>query len=52
MTDLTLAATAALDAVTDDELDEAADLCRLLGIPDEYARHAAAAVAVCSGQAA
>lgn len=47
MTDLTAAASAALDAVTDDEAREAEDLCRQFGIPDEHARQLAAAIAVC-----
>jgi len=50
MPDLTPAAATALDAVTDDELAEAADLCQLLGIPDDYARNVAAAVAVCGSE--
>jgi hypothetical protein len=37
----------ALDAVADDELTEAADLCALVGIPAEYTRNLAAAIAVC-----
>lgn len=50
MSDLIPTAQAAVDAVTDDELAEAADLCQLLGIPDDYARNLAAALAVCSSQ--
>lgn len=42
------AAQAALEAVTEPEHDEAADLCALFGIPDDYALHVAAAIAVCS----
>jgi len=38
----------ALDAVGDDELLEAANLCTLVGIPAEYARNVAAALAVCA----
>ena len=49
MTDqLSPAAQTALDAVTEPEQDEAADLCAQFGIPDEYARHVAAALAVCN----
>lgn len=48
MSDLTAAASAALEAVTDDETREAEDLCRQFGIPDEHARQLAAAIAVCS----
>lgn len=48
MTDLNPAATAALEAVTDDELTEATELCQLLGIPNDYARNVAAAITVCS----
>jgi len=50
MNELSLAAQTALDAVTDDELAEATDLCQLLGIPDDYARNVAAAVAVCGSE--
>lgn len=38
----------AVDAVADDELTEAAELCALVGIPAEYARNLAAALAVCA----
>ena len=41
------AAQAAIDAVTDDELTEAEDLCAQLGIPADYARNVSAAIAVC-----
>lgn len=37
----------ALDTVADDELAEAVELCALVGIPAEYARNLAAALAVC-----
>lgn len=47
MTNLTPAAETALEAVTDDELGEATDMCRQFNIPDDYARQLAAAIAVC-----
>lgn len=50
MTDLTPAAQTALDAITDDELTEAEDLCGLVGIPAEYARNVAAALTICEPQ--
>lgn len=48
MSELNPAAQAAIDVVTETEETEATDLCALLGIPEEYARNVAAAVAVCS----
>ena len=51
MSNLAPNAQAVLDAVTDDELTEAADLCLLLDIPDDYARNVAAAIAVCGAAA-
>jgi hypothetical protein len=47
MSDLTPTAQTAIDAVTDDELTEAEDLCGLVGIPAEYARNVAAALTIC-----
>lgn len=46
-TAISAAAQQILDAVAEDELAEAADLCTLLGIPADYARNVAAALAVC-----
>jgi hypothetical protein len=48
MPDLTPAAQAALDAVTDDEVRETAEMCERFGVPAEYAAGVAAIMAVCN----
>ena len=48
MPDLTPAVQAALDAVTDDEIREAEDLCAQFDIPAEHARAVAAMVGTCN----
>ena len=42
-----LAVQAALDAVTDDEVRETAELCKRFGVPAKHAARVAAIVAVC-----
>ena len=48
MHDLTATVQAALDAVTDDEIREAENLCEQFSIPAEHARAVAAMVAACN----
>lgn len=46
--DLTAAAQAALDAVTDDEIREIVEMCERYGVPAEHAAGVAAIVAACN----